>query len=591
MKTLVLLLLSFSTTTAFAAYGLGLGQAPKYPAGFRAYEYVNPDAPKGGAFSLPMQGGFDTFNPFTLKGDKEVGVLMLTVDRLTDNSWDEPFSMYGLLAQDFWLAKDGLSATFKLNPKAKFHNGDPVLAKDVAASFRLLTQDKAANPSYRIYWSDVAKIETPDARTVVFRFKQRNAELHMVLGQLPVFSHKSYPEGLEQGANKMPIGSGPYRFVKADTGRMSEYARDKNYWAQNLPTRRGQYNFDTVRFKYFKDDSVRLEGLKAGQYDFVHENIARNWARAYPADILAKRDLGKHEWKQESTAGMQGFVMNLRRAPFNHPLVRQAMVESFDFESTNARLFYGAYRRSNSFFTNSTMAASGRPQGSELRLLQSLGNTLNPTVLSQNVPEPPQTDLKNGIRPNLIKARTLLEKAGYRYRNGKLTDRLGNPLAFEFLNAGKAYGRITAKWQRDLAKIGVTMHIRTVDPAVYQKRLDNFDFDMTITVYGNSESPGNEQRDYFGCEAAKTEGSRNLAGICRPEIEKLLTHFGSFRNRAELQTAARALDRTIRHQYIIVPAWYADRYRVVYRNNLGIPQTLPKYYDPVSFVLSTAWKK
>ena len=372
---------------------------------------------------------------------------------------------------------------------------------------------------------------------------------------------------------------------------MSEYARDKNYWAQNLPTRRGRYNFDTVRFKYFKDDSVRLEGLKAGQYDFVHENIARNWARAYPADILAKRDLGKHEWKQESTAGMQGFVMNLRRAPFNHPLVRQAMVESFDFESTNARLFYGAYRRSNSFFTNSNMAASGRPQGSELRLLQSLGNTLNPTVLSQNVPEPPQTDLKNGIRPNLIKARTLLEKAGYRYRNGKLTDRLGNPLAFEFLNAGKAYGRITAKWQRDLAKIGVTMHMRTVDPAVYQKRLDNFDFDMTITVYGNSESPGNEQRDYFGCEAAKTEGSRNLAGICRPEIEKLLTHFGSFRNRAELQTAARALDRTVRHQYIIVPAWYADRYRVVYRNDLGIPQTLPKYYDPVSFVLSTAWKK
>ena len=591
MKTLVLLLLSFSSATAFAAYGLGLGQEPKYPADFRAYEYVNPDAPKGGVFSLPIQGGFDTFNPFTLKGDKEVGVLMLTVDMLTDNSWDEPFSMYGLLAEDFSLAEDGLSATFRLNPKAKFHNGDPVLAKDVAASFRLLTQDKAANPFYRIYWSDVAKIETPDDRTVVFRFKQRNAELHMALGQLPVFSHKSYPEGLEKGANKMPIGSGPYRFVKADIGRMSEYARDKNYWAQNLPTRKGRYNFDTVRFKYFKDNSVRLEGLKAGQYDFVYENVARNWARGYSDEMLAKRGMGKHEWIQKSDAGMQGFVMNLRRAPFDNILVRQAMVESFDFESINARIFYGAYRRSNSFFTNSEMAATGKPQGAELKLLQSLGNTLDPAVLNQPVPEPPQTDPKTGIRPNLLKARALLEKAGYRYKNGKLTDSQGKPLTFEFLTASKTYERITAKWQRDLAKIGVTMNIRVTDPALYQRRLNDFDFDMTITAYANSESPGNEQYDYFGCEAAKIPGSRNLAGVCRPEVEKLLKHFGSFTNREELKTTSRALDRTIRHQYIIVPAWYADRYRVVYRNNLGIPQQLPKYYDPVFFSLSSGWWK
>ena len=591
MKTLVLLLLSFSTTTAFAAYGLGLGQEPKYPADFRFYEYVNPDAPKGGVFSLPMQGGFDTFNPFTLKGDKEVGVLMLTVDKLTDNSWDEPFSMYGLLAEDFSLAEDGLSATFRLNPKAKFHNGDPVLAKDVAASFRLLTQDKAANPSYRIYWSDVAKVETPDDRTVVFRFKQRNAELHMVLGQLPVFSHKSYPEGLEKGANKMPIGSGPYRFVKADIGRMSEYARDKNYWAQNLPVRKGRYNYDHIRIKYVKDEVVRIEGLKGGQYDFVQENVARNWARAYSDEVLKKRNLSKHEWLQNSTAGMQGFVINMRHKPLDNIYVRRALIESFDYESVNSRIFYGAYRRTDSFFTNSTMAATGKPDRAETALLKSLGTKLPEGVLDQDVPMPPVTDPKLGVRPNLLKARALLEKGGYQYKNGKAVDKQGKPLTFEFLAPSKNYERITAKWQRDLAKIGITMNVRTADSAVYQKRMNDFDFDVTTGYYGNSESPGNEQYDYFSCAAAKTEGSRNLSGVCHPAVEKLLAHFNSFTNRQELQTTSRALDRLIRHQYTIVPNWFADRYRVVYRNDVGIPSKLPKYYDPITFAMTAGWKK
>jgi len=591
MKILALLALSLSSASAFAAYGLGLGQEPKYPADFRAYEYVNPDAPKGGVFSLPIQGGFDTFNPFTLKGDKEAGVLNLTVDMLTDNSWDEPFSMYGLLAEDFSLAEDGLSATFRLNPKAKFHNGDPVLAKDVAASFRLLTQDKAANPFYRIYWSDVAKVETPDDRTVVFRFKQRNAELHMALGQLPVFSHKSYPEGLEKGANKMPIGSGPYRFVKADIGRMSEYARDKNYWAQNLPVRKGRYNYDHIRIKYVKDEVVRIEGLKGGQYDFVQENVARNWARAYSDEVLKKRNLSKHEWVQNSTAGMQGFVINMRHKPLDNIYVRRALIESFDYESVNSRIFYGAYRRTDSFFTNSTMAATGKPDSAETVLLKSLGTKLPDGVLDQDVPMPPVTDPKLGVRPNLLKARALLEKGGYQYKNGKAVDKQGKPLTFEFLAPSKNYERITAKWQRDLAKIGITMNVRTADSAVYQKRMNDFDFDVTTGYYGNSESPGNEQYDYFSCAAAKTEGSRNLSGVCHPAVEKLLTHFNSFTNRKELQTTSRALDRLIRHQYTIVPNWFADRYRVVYRNDVGIPSKLPKYYDPITFAMTAGWKK
>ncbi|RPD86983.1 ABC transporter substrate-binding protein [Neisseria weixii] len=591
MKITAFVSLMLATSSAFAAHGLGLGQPPKYPPHFKAFDYVNLNAPKGGTFTLPVQGGFDTLNPFTLKGDHEAGVATLTLDTLMEKSLDEPFAMYGLLAEDVSLASDGLSVTFKLNPKARFHNGEPVLAKDVAASFNTLTQDKAAAPMYRFYWSDVAKVETPAARTVVFRFKKKNAELHMILGELPVFSHKSYPQGLAAAANTMPIGSGPYRFSRADSGRLSEYRRDKNYWAKDLPVRKGRYNFDTVRFRYFKDDSVRIEGIKGGRYDFVQENIARNWARAYPDDILKKRGLSKHEWQHGNTAGMQGFVMNQRRKPFDDVLVRQAMVESFDFENTNTKLFYGTYRRSNSFFTNSAMAATGKPSGAELALLNTVKTQLPQAVFTQNVPQPPVVNPQIGVRPQLLKARTLLLKAGYRYQNGKLVDKQGRPLVFEFLSPSKTYERVTAKWQRDLAKIGVGMNIRIADPAVFQKRMNAFDYDMTIVVYANSESPGNEQFNYFGCEAAKTEGSRNWAGVCDPAVDVLLKRFENFSSREELIVSARALDRVLRHQYIVVPNWFSDRYRVVYLNNLGIPSTLPKYYSPLDWALSSAWIK
>lgn len=591
VKIIVLILSFFFCPHVFAAYAVGLGQAPQYPMGFKSFRYVNAEAPKGGVLSLPVSGGFDTLNPFTLKGDHEAGVIMLSLDTLMEKSLDEPFTMYGLLAQDIQVAPDGLSVTFHLNPKAKFQNGDAVLAKDVASSFYALTQDKAATPIYRFYWADVAKVETPQARTVVFRFKKPNAELHMILGELPVFSHKSYLKGLAEGANRLPIGSGPYSLVKAEGGRLSEFKRNKDYWAQDLPVRKGRYNFDVIRFKYYKDESVRIEGVKGGQYDFVQENIARNWARAYPDEVLKKRNLSKHEWQHANTAGMQGFVMNLRRFPFNDVRVRQAMVESFDFESINNRLFYGLYRRSNSFFTNSMMAATGKPRGDELLLLNTVRHQLPREVLMQNVPEPSQVDSIIGVRPHLLKAQSLLQQAGYRYQNGMMVDLKGKPLVFEFLTSSKAYERVVAKWQRDLQKIGVQLKIRTVDSAVYQKRMNHFDYDMTVVVYGNSESPGNEQFNYFSCAAAKADGSKNWAGICQPAIEVLLKQFEQFTNRRQLMVSAQALDRVIRHQYIIVPNWFSDKYRVIYHNKLGMPSILPKYYSPMEWMISSAWKK
>ena len=298
---------------------------------------------------------------------------------------------------------------------------------------------------------DVARVETPNERTVRFVFKKRNAELHMILGELPVFSHKSYPKGLEAAPNTLPIGSGPYRLGKTVSNRQSEYIRRTDYWAQNLPTRRGMFNFDRVRLKYYQDETVRMERVKGGQYDFMQENTAALWARGYPESALQRHGLVKKEWRQQRTAGMQGFVMNMRRAQLKDVRVRQALVLAFDFETVNRRMFYGVYTRSNSFFTNSDMAATGKPQGAELALLQPLKNKLPAAVFSQDVPQPPQIDPNLGVRPNLLQARALLEQAGYRYWNGVLVDKNGKPLVLEFLTYSKNFERVVSKWQRDLA--------------------------------------------------------------------------------------------------------------------------------------------
>lgn len=581
----------FAAAPACADYALGLGQKPLYPAGFTHFAYADPAAPKGGTFAMPLPGSFDTLNPFTLKGTPESGVSLLTLDTLMAEGGDDPFAMYGLIARDAAVAPDGLSVTFTLNPAARFHNGDPVLAADAAESFRLLTRDAAASPMWKLYWADVAAVETPAPRVLVFRFKRKNAELPLILGQLPVFSRKSYPQGLEKGGGQAPIGSGPYRLAKTESGRLAVFARDKNYWAQNLPARRGMYNFDTVRLHYVRDNAVLAEGVKAGRYDFSQETSARAWARAYPEAALQKRGLAKAELPHSNTAGMQGFVMNQRRAALADIRVRRALILSFDFENVNNRMMYNAYHRSPSFFTNSPMAAAGLPDAAETALLAPLKQHLPEAVFTQPVPVPPKSDPALGVRPNLLAARALLLQAGYRYRNGVLTNAKGEPLVLEFLIGNKLFERVIAKWQRDLAKIGITLNARTVDASVYQKRLDNFDFDLTTAVYGQSQSPGNEQAGYFSCAAAKTPGSRNLAGLCHPAVEALLPRFGRTADRAELTTAARALDRVLRHQYIIVPNWYTDRHRVIRRAALGVPARPPKYYTPAAWALQTWWAK
>ena len=590
MKKLFLLLLSCYAAYAYADYAVALGDTPKYPPHFTHFDYVNPNAPKGGVAVFPMTGGFDSLNPFALKGEHEVGISMLTLDTLMTQSEDEAFSVYGLIADDIRLSDDGLSVLFHINKQAKFHNGDPVLSQDIVFSFKTLTEDPAATPFYRLYWNGVKNITAVDSHTVRFDFKEKNSELHLILGQLPVFSHKSFPNGLKDG-NAVPIGSGAYRLKRTANGRFSEFERDKNYWAKDLPSRKGMYNFDTIRFKYYLDETARVEALKAGEYDILEENVARLWARAYSDKILKKNNFIRKSFPHHNNAGMQAFVLNLRRPALQDEVLRQALVLAFDFESVNRMSFYGLYRRDDSFFTNTELAAQGLPEKQELQILQSVKEHLPPDIFTTPPISPPVIDPVKGVRPNLIKAKNLLLSAGYTYKDGVLIDKNGKKVELEFLTYTKAFERTTAKWRRDLQKIGITLNIRVTDAALFIKRMNDFDYDIVIANYSNSLSPGNEQFEYHSCVAAQTNGTRNYAGVCDKAVEKILPHFVSAQNRSELVAASQALDRVLRRKYIVVPNWYSSEIRMIYKQNFRQPETLPQQFHGISWAIETWWQE
>lgn len=569
---------------------MALGYTPKYPPGFTHYDYVNPNAPKGGQLVLPALGGFDTLNPYTLKGDKEAGIGALTVETLMDQSDDEPFSLYPLLARDITLAPDHLSVTFRLDPRAHFANGDPVTAADVVFSFDTLMHDPAASPNYRFYWDDVERAVALDARTVRFDFKRVNAELHLIIAQLPVFSRKWIPPGksLADVAMTPPIGSGPYRLARYDLGKLTEFVRDPHYWAQNLPTRRGMYNFDRIIYRYYRDETARLEAFKAGEFDLSVENVAKQWMRGYKGPKFEDGRIVKKTLPHRLPSGMQGFVLNLRNPLFRDKRVREALSLTFDFEWVNRQLFYNQYVRSPSYFSNSEMAAQGMPGPDELKLLDPLRAKLDPEVFGPAV-MPPVASGRYGVRDNLKKARALLLQAGWQYRNGTLVNRLGQPFVIEFLTYSHVYERVVAAWQKDLEKLGVTLKVRVVDPAIFQRRLDTFSYDITVVVYGASPSPGNEQLNFHSCQAARTPGSNNWAGLCDPAVDALLQNFVHFKNRAELVSAAKALDRVLRVGRYVIPNWNIPYHRAAWWNRFGQPSKLPLYYDATTWAIQTWW--
>ena len=575
---------------ARAAHALAWGAEPKYPPGFAHFDYVNPDAPRGGSVNLDGFGSFDKLNPFTLKGIAAAGLGVLMFETLAETSDDEPFSMYGLLAEDIDFAADGLSITFRLNPKARFNDGSPVTADDVKHSFQTLT-GKSAHPRFRQYFGDVARVVVVDRLTVRFEFKRRNHELHMIIGaQLPVFSRKwGAGKPFDAVVQDEPVASGPYRIEKADWGKSITYRRDPNYWGDGLNVRRGMFNFGRITYKYFKDETARLEGFKAGEFDWIFENSAKNWARGHTGRRYASGEIRKTEFRHSNAAGMQGFVLNSRRPQFADVRVRRALGLAMDFEWMNRQIFYGQYIRSPSYFTNSEMQATGLPSPAELALLEPLRDRL-PAEAFGEAPIPPSTEAPRSLRQNLREALALLADAGWKVADdGRLRNAKGEPFEFEILSYSKGLERVAVPWARNLEKLGISARLRVTDPALYQKRGDEFDFDVLVHSYTASQTPGNELIERFTSAAADEKGSDNLPGIREPAVDSLVRTLLASRTREELVTAARALDRVLRHGYWLVPHYHAATHRVAYWNRLAHPEKLPLYYGPQAWMLKTWW--
>jgi microcin C transport system substrate-binding protein len=578
--------------SAFGAHAFSLYDTPKYPVDFKHFDYVNPDAPRGGELFLAnpdRRTSFDKFNPFSLKGVAAAGVSNLMFETLATGSSDEVATMYGLLADDMELAPDRMSMTFRLNSKAKFNNGDPVTAADVKHSFDTLVAKGA--PQFKSIFADIKQCVVLDERSVRFDFKALNRELPIIAGGVPVFSRKW---GANTSFDKIqldpPIATGPYLIERYDVGRSISYKRDPNYWGNDIPTRRGMYNFGRIIYRFYKDDVARLEAFKAGEFDVVVENSAKNWARSYIGPKFSSGEIVKRELPHSNGAGMQGFVMNLRRPQFSDIRVRKALGLALDYEWMNRQLFYNQYKRIYSFFNNSELAAVGVPSADERRLLEPLGDMLDPAVFGP-APVPPRTDPPSSLRANLLQAKALFKEAGWDYRDGALRNSKGEPFSFEILDDQSALSRIISVYVRNLQKLGIQVNQRTADYALVQKRMEEFDFDMTSIRFPDTTSPGNEMFDMFGSKAADEKGSNNAWGLKDPAVDKLVAGLVAAESRKELVATARSLDRVLLHKYIVVPHWFSSTHRVAYRNRFGIPAKMPLYYAADPYVISTWWQQ
>ena len=596
MITLYLLLhfMLILTPTAFGAPSAALGYVPKYEADFSHFDYVNPEAPKRGELVLSGFGHFDSLNPFLLKGIAAGGLYGLLFETLMEQSQDEPFSMYGLLAQDIELATDKLSVIFHLNPQARFSDGSEVTAEDVKFSFDML-KSKLAHPHYRIYWNDIQQAEVIDKYSVRFHFAKINPELHLIAAQMPVFSKISVgDEPFDNIVTRPLVGSGPYLIENYSFGKYITYQRRPNYWASNLNTRRGMYNFERVTLKYYQDREVAKEALKAGEFDFMAVFHSKAWARDYVGPQFDSGELKKAELPHHNNAGMQGFVFNLRRPIFQDIRVRKAINLAFDFEWANQNLFYNQYKRCESYFSNSELASSGLPTQAEIALLKPLHDQFPedfPEAALTQAWQPVTVTPPHSLRSNLRQAKELLTEAGWELKNGVLQNAEGLKLEFEVMLAQKAFERILAPFARNLKKLGIELHYRTVDLALYQRRQNTFDFDMILKMFAQSQSPGNELMSMWHSTSANQEGSNNLIGLKNPVVDALIEKVIYAPDRQALLTAVHALDRVMLYGEYVVPNWYSGVHRVAYWDKFGKPDNLPLYYQIADWILMTWWQK
>jgi microcin C transport system substrate-binding protein len=565
-------------TAALAAgtYGVSLFGELKYGSDFKNFDYVNPTAPKGGTMKFSAIGTYDTFNPFVVKGVSAAGIGGI-FDTLTTASEDEPGSEYGLAAESIDLAADKLSVLYTLRKEARFHDGSPMTADDVVWTFDTLRTK--GNPRYRSYYGDVTKVEKEGERGIRFTFKSAdNRELPQIIGQMPVLS-KAYWSSRDFSKTTLepPLGSGAYKIETFDPGRSVTYRRVADYWGDQLPVNKGRHNVDVLRYDYYRDGTIALEAFKAGQYDIRIENSSILWATGYDGPALRQGLIKKEEIPNELPSGMQGFGYNLRRPLFQDPRVRQALAYAFDFEWSNKNLFYGAYTRTRSYFDNSELAAKGVPQGAELQILEKYRGKIPDEVFTKEY-DPPKYDGSGNIRDGLREGLKLLQAGGWSFKNEKLVnEKTGQPLEFEILLDNPQFERIVLPFAKNLERMGITARVRTVDNAQYEKRMETFDYDMTIVAFGQSLSPGNEQREYWGSKAADEEGSRNLLGIKNPVLDELIEELIKAPDRASLVAHTRALDRILQYGYYVIPNYHIAAFRVAYWDKFRRPQVSPKY--------------
>jgi microcin C transport system substrate-binding protein len=579
---------------AWAAHAYAQFGDIKYPAGFAHFEWVNPDAPKGGDIDLvpPLRiTNFDKYNPFTLKGTAAPS-LGLVFETLLTGTMDEPTTAYGLLAEDVQVAPDKLSVVFRLNPKARFHDGKPVMAPDVKHSFDTL-MSKQASPQYRVVYGDVARVVVTGPRTVRFDFKTVSAELPLLVGGLPVFS-RDWGAGkpFDQVVTDTPIGTGPYKIGRVSFGRDITYQRDPEYWARDLNVRRGMYNFDRITVKIYKDNTAQTEAFKAGEFHYIQVFSAKDWARSYIGKKFDSGELVKEELKTRNAGDFQGFLINARREKFKDPRVREALTYAFDFEWINRMIQYNSYARVRGWFNDSDFEAKGMPGKDELALLEPLRAKLPDKVFTEEVPVPPSTNPPNTLRGNLRKARELLAQAGWTYRDGALRNAKDEAFTIEYLVSDARAEIVSTPYFQALRRLGIYAENRRADFALIQKRLDVFDFDLFTVRIPGTESPGSELIARFGSESADTEGSNNLIGVRDPAVDELMRHVVSAQTRPELIASVRALDRVLRHGHYVVPQYYGNKFRVAYRSGMfERPAVAPDFYRAEDWVISTWWRK
>jgi microcin C transport system substrate-binding protein len=605
-KLMLVLLTGFVTAPVWAAHGLGMGYEPKYKAGFQHFDYVNPNAPKGGKLVLSASGSFDKLNPFTLKGRPPAGMgysgngfifaeYGLLFDALTTPSEDEPFSRYGLLAQDIQLAADKLSVTFTLNPAAKFSNGQDVLAADVKFTYDTL-MGKQASPVFRSYWVDIKEAVVVSERVIRFDFKRQNSELHMVIGQLPIFSREwvsaSKVKSFDELVTHAPIASGPYSIDKVDYGKSITYKRRSDYWAANLPVRKGMFNYDEISYQYFRDKLGEEEALKAGELDALEEGSITSWVRKYKGKRFDSGELVKGEIDHRRGTGMQALVVNLRREKFQSIAVREALELAFDFDWLNQRLFYNRRARTQSFFQNTDdLMASAVIGEDEYSILNRLKNkNAYSAQVSNGLVKSVSTDAKpEALRQNLIKAQTLLKSAGWNYKQGALRNSAGQAFTIQVDIADRNSEVVLSPYARNLAKLGIELKVKLSDSSLVKKRLDDFDFDMAVNLMGGSSSPGNELYDDFGSKSATEKGSQNMSGLQDKVVDELIEEIVNSPDRKAIAAGVKLLDRYLLSLRLGVPMYYGKQYFIAHKAHLLHPEKLPPHMLAGSWMLTMWW--